>query len=123
MCFANAVLQLLVNSPPSWNLFRDLADLKGQRGAGFPETGGGATPLVDATVRFFREFIVGEESPSTEQQLQLASGKTSRVDEEKKDNKLDDSFEPTYLYDAMKEKRQLRPLLVRSRAHVAAPCC
>jgi ubiquitin carboxyl-terminal hydrolase 10 len=122
MCFANAVLQLLVNSPPSWNLFRELADLKGQRGVGVPETGGGATPLVDATVRFFREFIVEEESPSTEQQSQLAAGKTSRVDEEKKDDKIDDSFEPTYLYDAMKEKKQLKPLLVRSHTHVAATC-
>ncbi|KAI0268541.1 hypothetical protein BGY98DRAFT_334976 [Russula aff. rugulosa BPL654] len=28
-CFANAVLQLLVNSPPFWNLFRELGDLKG----------------------------------------------------------------------------------------------
>ena len=121
-CFANAVLQLLVNSPPSWNLFRELGDLKEQRGAGFPETGGGTTPLVDATVRFFKEFIVKDKSPSTQQQLQLAAGRTSRADEENKDDNVVDSFEPTYLYDAMKEKRQLKPLLVRSRAHVAASC-
>jgi ubiquitin carboxyl-terminal hydrolase 10 len=122
MCFANAVLQLLVNSPPSWNLFRELADLKAQRGAGFPETGGGATPLVDATVRFFKEFIVKDKSPSAQQQSQQAAGRTSRVDEEKKDDKIDDSFEPTYLYDVMKEKKQLKPLLVRSHTHVAASC-
>ncbi|KAI0267252.1 hypothetical protein BGY98DRAFT_1180882 [Russula aff. rugulosa BPL654] len=76
-----------------------------------PETGGGTTPLVDATVRFFKEFMV-EESASTQRQSQPATGRTSRAaDEEKKDNNVADSFEPRYLYDAMKEKRQLRPLL------------
>ena len=119
ICFANAVLQLLVNSPPFWNLFRELGDLKRQRGLGVPETGGGATPLVDATVRFFKEFIV-EESPSTQQQSQPATGGTSTAGEEKKDDSVVDSFEPRYLYDAMKEKRQLKPLLVCSRAHVVA---
>ncbi|KAI0272070.1 hypothetical protein BGY98DRAFT_922339, partial [Russula aff. rugulosa BPL654] len=85
-CFANAVLQLLVNSPPFWNLFRELGNLEEQRGAGVPGTGGSSTPLVDATVRFFKEFM-------------------------KKDDNVVDSFKPTYLYDAMREKRQLRPLL------------
>ncbi|KAN0105390.1 putative ubiquitin carboxyl-terminal hydrolase 3 [Russula decolorans] len=77
----------------------ELDDLKGQRGAGVPDSGGGATPLVDATVRFVKEFIVEEESPST--QSQPATGRASRAD----------SFEPTYMYDAMQEKRQLKPLL------------
>jgi ubiquitin carboxyl-terminal hydrolase 10 len=112
-------LQLLVNSPPFWNLFREL---KGQRGAGVPGSGGGATPLVDATVRFFKEFIVEEELSSTQQQPPPASGERSRADEEKKGDNGIDSFEPTYMYDAMKEKRQLKPLLVRSCAHVAASC-
>jgi hypothetical protein len=122
MCFANAVLQLLVNSRPFWNLFREMDDLKGQRGAGVPQAGGGVTPLVDATVRFFKEFIVEEESPSTQQQTQPATGGTLRTEEEKKDDNVVDSFEPTYMYDAMKEKRQLKPLLVRSRAHAAVSC-
>jgi hypothetical protein len=122
ICFANAVLHLLVNLPPFRNLFRELGDLKEQRGARLPETGGGATPLVDATVRFFKEFIVQEVSPSTQQQSQPATGGTSRAEEEKKDDNVVDSFEPTYMYDAMKEKRQLKPLLVRSRSHVAASC-
>ena len=60
ICFANAVLQLLVNLLPFWSLFRELGDLKVQRGAGLTETGGGATPLVDPTLRFFKEFSVGE---------------------------------------------------------------
>jgi len=122
-CFANAVLQLLVHSPPSWNLFRKLCDLKEQRGAlECPETGGGATPLVDATMRFFEEFMIKEkEPPSTQQPPQHPPGGTSREGEEKeKDNSK--SFEPTYLYDAMKERRQLKTLLVGSRTH-AAPFC
>jgi len=83
------VLQLLVHSPPFRNLFREL---KGQRRGGGPETGGGATPLVDATVRFFEEFTIME----------------------KKENKAVNPFEPTYMYDAMKENSQLKNLLVRS---------
>jgi hypothetical protein len=120
ICFANAVLHLLVNLPQFQNLFRELDDLKGQRGARIPETGGGPTRLVDATVRFFKEFIVQDESPSTQQQSLPATGGTSRAEEEMKDDNAVDSFEPTYMYDAMKEKRQLKPLLVRSRSHVAA---
>ena len=119
ICFVNAVLQLLVNSPPFWNIFRELRDLKGQRVAGIPETGGGATPLVDATVRFFKEFIV--ESHSTQRQSQSATGGTSTADEENKDDNVVDSFEPTYMYDAMKEKRQLKHLLVRFRTFRNGP--
>ena len=112
-----------MNSPPFWNLFKELDSLKGQHGAGVPQTGGGVTPLVDATVRFSKEFMIEEESPSTQQQSQPAAGRTSRAaDEEKKYDIVVDSFEPTYLYDAMKEKRQLIPLLVRSCAHVVASC-
>jgi hypothetical protein len=88
MSVANAVLQLLVNCPPFRDLFRDLGRPVGQREG---ETGGGATPLVDATIRFFDE-------------------------EEKKEIMAVDSFEPTYMYDAMKEKRQLKDYWVRSRA-------
>ena len=118
-CFANAVLQLLVNSPPFWNLFRELGDLKAQHEEGVPKTGDGATPLVDAMARFFKEFSVGEGSPSTQRRSQPATGGTSRPDEEKKDDVVD-LFEPTYVYDAMMEKRQLKPLLVRSPAPASA---
>ena len=112
MGFVNAVLQLLVHSPPLWDLFRELGDLKGRRRAGGPETGGGATPLVDATVRFFEEFISKEKEPLQ----QAARGKPREDEEVKKGHNAVDSFEPTYMYDAMKEKRQLKNLLVRSRA-------
>ena len=117
MCFANAVLQLLVHSPPLWNLFRQLGDLKELRGEGGPATGGGATPLMDATVRFFEEFMDKEkEPPPTVQPPRQADGKPREGGEAKKEPNIVDSFEPTYIYDAMKEKRSLKGLLVRSRA-------
>jgi hypothetical protein len=112
MSFANAVLQLLLRSPRFWNLFKELGDLKGQRGARGPDTGG-ATPLVDATTRLFEEFMFKEESPSPQQ----AAGAKTREDEEV--NRMlnaVDVFKPIYMYDAMREKRQLNNLLVRFRA-------
>jgi hypothetical protein len=118
MCFANAVLQLLVHSPPFWNLFRELGELKGRRVAGDPETGGGATSLVDAMMRFLEEFVSKDkEPPPTQQLVRQAARQKPRDDEEGgKENKVVDSFEPTYMYDAMKRKRKLKHLLVRSRA-------
>ena len=110
MCFVNAVLQLLVHSPPFWNMFRELGDMRGQRGAGHPEL-----PLVDATVRFVEEFVFKDKEPPLTQQLpQQVTGGKPREDEE--ENKVVGSFEPTYMYDAMKETRQLKHLLVRSFA-------
>jgi hypothetical protein len=116
MCFANAVLQLLVHSPPLWNLFRQLGDLKqlrGDSGEGGPATGGGktvATPLVDATVRFFEEFMNKEKEPPPTRQV---AGKPTEGREAKKESNVVDSFEPTYIYDAMKDNRKLKVLLVR----------
>jgi ubiquitin carboxyl-terminal hydrolase 10 len=116
MCFANAVLQLLVHSPPFRNLIQELGDVKGQRAVWGLEMGGGATPLVDATMRFFEEFMFKEEPPPTQRPPQQAArGKLMEDEEEKKENKVLDSFEPTYMYDAMKEKKKLKDLLVRSR--------
>jgi hypothetical protein len=37
-------------------------------------------------------------------------------EDEGEGDKVVDSFEPTYMYDAMKEKRQLKYLMVRSYA-------
>ncbi|KAF8471381.1 hypothetical protein DFH94DRAFT_637134, partial [Russula ochroleuca] len=110
MYFANAMLQLLVHSPPFWNLFRELGDLKGQRGAGDVEADDGATPLVDATLRFFEESRFMEPLPMQQPAQQAARGKP-REDEEAKKHDAVDSFEPMYLYDAMKEKRKLKDLL------------
>jgi len=110
--FANAVLQLLVYSPPFRNMFRELDELKRQRGAEDGETGGYATPLVDATVRFLEEFMFKEESHPAREPLQPGEGRTSGEDEEKgKEENVVGSFEPTYLYDAMNERCQLKDLL------------
>jgi hypothetical protein len=120
----NAVLQLLGYSPPFRNMFRELDELKRQRGAEGGETGGYATPLVDATVRFLEEFMSKEEPPPAGQPPQQGEGRTSGQDEEKgKEKNVVDSFEPTYLYDAMNEKSQLKDLLVRCCAHVSVLCC
>jgi ubiquitin carboxyl-terminal hydrolase 10 len=114
--FASAVLQLLVYCPLFWDLFRDVGRLIGQRGE--EETGGGATPLVDATVRFVEEFMFKEkETPPMQQQPQQLED-----EEGKKERNAMGSFEPTYLYDAMKGKRQLKSLLVRFHNQDAVFC-
>jgi hypothetical protein len=113
MCFANAVLQILVRSPPFWNLLKELGSLKGQRGGGVPETDGGVVPLVDATTRFMEELLVEKESPPIQQPPRQVAGERWREDEEKKGHNTLNPFDPTYMYDAMKEKRQLKDFLVR----------
>jgi hypothetical protein len=124
MCFANAVLQLFVYSPPFWNLVWQLEDLKGRRRGGLGP-GGCATPLVDAMIKFFNEFLFKDKEPlPTQQPLQqpeTTKGKAKEGEVEKKDNKIMDSFEPTYLYEAIKEKRQLKHMLVRTRCPCAYP--
>ena len=112
MCSANAVLQILVRSPPFWNLLKELGSLKGQRG-GVPETDGVVVPLVDTTTRFMEEFLVEKESPPIQQTPRQVAGERWREDEEKKGHNTLDPFDPTYMYDAMKEKRQLKDFLVR----------
>jgi ubiquitin carboxyl-terminal hydrolase 10 len=116
ICFVNAVLQLLVHSPPFWDLFRELGGLKGPRGEGIPETSDGATPLVDATLRLFEEFRFKEKehSPPQEPPLLVAGGKLTE-DEETKEFNSKNSLKPTYMHNAMKQKKQLKNLLVRSR--------
>jgi Family of unknown function (DUF6535) len=116
MCFANAVMQLLVHSPPFWDLIRELGDLKGRRAAGVRGASDDATPLMDATSRFFEEFTFKDREPPPLQQLphQISGGKSKEQEAMKEYNA--DSFEPSYMYAAMKEKRQLKKLLVRSRA-------
>jgi ubiquitin carboxyl-terminal hydrolase 10 len=114
MCFANAVLQLFVYCPPFWKLFRELGRLMGQRGRGDgQEDSGSPTPLVDATVRFLEEFVYEENKASPAQQPQQAvKGKAKEEEEEKEDNGVD-SFVPTYVYDAMKEKKRFDTMRVR----------
>ena len=95
-------------------MFRELEDLKGQLGERGPEI---ATPLVDATTKFFEEFMSKEKKPlPTQRPLRQAVREVPREDEEeKKGHNALDSFELTYMYDTMKEKTQLKGFLVRSR--------
>jgi ubiquitin carboxyl-terminal hydrolase 10 len=100
-------------------LFRELGRLMGQSEG--VETGGGATPLVDATVRFLDEFTHKEKLSPTHQFLQQATRGKVREDEHGK--KEDDGVHPflsTYVFDAMKKKRQFITIRVRSCAHVIA---
>jgi hypothetical protein len=92
--------------------------LMGQQGpSGGQEAGGSATPLVDAKAKFLDEFVYKEEHSVTQQlQPSAAKIKARESEEKKKEHDVVDSFNPRYLYDAMKEKRQLRYLLVCSRA-------
>jgi hypothetical protein len=75
---------------------------------------------VDATVRFSEEFVFKEEEPPPPQQA--VGGKPREDKDATKEHKAIDSFEPMYMYDAMKEKRQLKDLLVRSRDQDAPYC-
>jgi ubiquitin carboxyl-terminal hydrolase 10 len=94
----------------------------GQRGRGEgQECVSGTTPLVVATVRFLEEFVY-EERKSPPPQQQATRGKAREEEEEKKGDDGVDSFIPTYVYDAMKEKKRFDNMRVRFRAHVAPFC-
>ena len=69
-------------------------------------------------LRFFEEFRFKEKEPPPPQEppQQVAGGNVREDEETKKEINTKDSFEPMYVYPAMKEKRRLNDLLVRSRA-------
>ncbi|KAF9220166.1 cysteine proteinase [Gyrodon lividus] len=101
MCFANAVLQVLIYCPPFWQLFHELG--KFVHGPADGEVLSSKTPLVDATVRFLREFVP-KLKPAPE-------GKGKGVDRAYNGHRDDeddvmDSLIPTYVYDALKEKKR-----------------
>ena len=78
------------------------------------------TVLVDATVRLLDEFVKTQKPSLTQQSLQpVEKGKAREGEKEKKEADDADPFIPTYLYDAMKEKRQFKTMLVRPCAHAA----
>lgn len=99
--------------------------LMAQQGlGGGQDAGGSATPLVDAKIKFLDEFIYKEEHSVT-QQFQPSAAKINARESEKKKKEHDvvDSFNPRYLYDAMKEKRQLKYLLVCFCAQDTSTLC
>lgn len=101
MCFANAVLQLLAYCVPFSRLFEAVGKAlpPAEEGKRARDVAEGATPLVDATVRFLKEFGPVEKK----------RGERER-DEEDEDGI--DSFLPGYVYDAMKEKKRFESMLV-----------
>jgi ubiquitin carboxyl-terminal hydrolase 10 len=102
MCFANAVLQVLVYTPPFYKLFSDLDKLLVGPVVGQKQKG---TPLVDAVVSFLKEFVIEEEKKPT-QTGGRGHGKGKEIDREEQEETVIDSFLPTYVYDATKENRR-----------------
>lgn len=100
LCFANAVLQVLVYCPPFWRLFHELGRVMGKSET---VTDGEAsqTPLVDATIRFLREFIPNKKG-------MVPEGKGKAVDRTVYGEGEDimESFIPAYVYNALKEKKR-----------------
>ncbi|OSD08397.1 cysteine proteinase [Trametes coccinea BRFM310] len=104
MCFANAVLQILVYCPPFHRFFSELRKHLAGPVVGSQREGSKATPLVDATIQFLKEFVPDPPAPGADSK---AKGK------EREDDLFDelDSFIPTYVYDAMKEKKRFANMI------------
>jgi hypothetical protein len=78
---------------------------------------------MDATVRFLDELPYQEKSLLTQQHMRQAPGGKAMGDEEDKEvNGGVNPFMPTYVYDAMKEKRQFINMRVRFCVRVEAYC-
>ncbi|KZT71339.1 cysteine proteinase [Daedalea quercina L-15889] len=99
MCFANAVLQILVYCQPFSRLFSELSKYLVGPVAGSQKEGTKATPLVDAIIQFMKEFA--PESPADPK----AKGK------ERDDFYEPEAFIPSYVYDAMKEKKRFASMI------------
>lgn len=155
MCFANAVLQVLVYCTPFQRLFIELGRLLVLGGGGGGKdhgsvngsgsgdkllsntthevngTGSGKsvksqTPFIDATVEFLKEFIVVEEDKERERKKsgggfgygKGGKGKEKEIirdgyeDAEDDDDEWSQSFLPTYVYEAMKEKKRFESMRV-----------
>jgi hypothetical protein len=65
-----------------------------------------AQHLVDAMVRFFEEHMHKEKEPPPTRRA--AGGKPREGGQAKKKPSVVHSFEPTYIYDAMKDNRKLK---------------
>ncbi|TEB39515.1 cysteine proteinase [Coprinellus micaceus] len=115
MCFANAVLQILVYCPPFHRLFVELGKVlpsvavAGERERE-KEREKDSTPLVDATALFLKEFLEKRKQKQKENGgfSRAGKGKERELLADDADDDWDtvDSFLPTYIYDAMKEKKR-----------------
>lgn len=107
MCFANAVLQILVYCPPFHRFFSELRKHLAGPVVGSQREGSKATPLVDATIQFLKEFVPDPPSPNADSRSKGKEREEDIFDEL-------DSFIPTYVYDAMKEKKRFANMIVSS---------
>ena len=117
MCFANAVLQMLVYTPPFQKLFVELGKLKAAKDE---KKGSEKTPLVEAMIEFVKEFVVDDVRLTNGHGLTNGwgggKGKEKEKERQWEDSNLDggedegmwggESFIPTYVYDALKEKKR-----------------
>lgn len=99
LCFANAVLQVLVYCPPFWKFFTDLGRL-------LAPTEESKTPLVDATIRFVKEFAPKEKAPVEGKGKGVERYGANGLVHEEVEEDIMDSFMPTYVHDALKEKKR-----------------
>lgn len=101
MCFANAVLQILVYCQPFYRLFTEVGKFIGEQG--FSKDEPNATPLVDAIIQFLKEF-----APKEPEFDPRSKGKERQEDFDDLD-----SFIPAYVYDVLKEKKRFASMVVR----------
>ncbi|KAI0689424.1 hypothetical protein BC835DRAFT_1283037 [Cytidiella melzeri] len=101
MCFANAVLQVLVYCPPFWRLFTELGKAMPAAGTGHNSTL--ETPLVNAIIQFLGEFGSKE--------VNISKTSRSKGKEREEDFEDLDSFIPTNVYEVMKEKKRFASMV------------
>lgn len=103
MCFANAVLQVLVYCPPFYRLFTELARyLPGLSPSDSKKPIDNRLSLTTGTIEFLREF-----NPLSEKERK-------RREEDGEDGFLD-SFTPVSIYDAMRAKKRFDNMRVSSK--------
>ncbi|KAJ7777729.1 hypothetical protein B0H14DRAFT_2538612 [Mycena olivaceomarginata] len=110
MCFANAVLQVLVYCAPFSSLFARLHALLGEADGGQDDGGGGGgvlgpAPLVRATGAFLREFIVSVNAKKPVNGGWGGKGKGKVLPAEEQEEEPE-AFIPTHIYDALKGKKR-----------------
>ena len=94
MCFANAVLQVLVYCPPFYRLFIELARyLPGSSSSDSKKPADNRISLTTGTIDFLKEF-----NPLSE--------KERRRREQDGEDMFLDSFTPASVYDAMRAKKR-----------------
>lgn len=116
MCFANAVLQVLVYCQPFHSFFAEVGKLlPPHKATSTDEDDPAAAPLVRATVNFLQEFMVKTPSPSTKGKERARNGNEETFNDGPESDW--DAFLPTNFYDAMKEKKRFDSM------RVSIACC